>query len=157
MGGGLVAPYPLSPATAAVLLTLVDGDTQLWIDPGAAAARDWIAFHCGAASANSIESASFVLALSLPDLASLDLGSHERPEASATVILQVPTLGAGRHYRLVGPGLRQGGEVAVGGLPDRFMRDWAENHSLYPRGVDLLLCAGEVLAALPRSVAIEAL
>jgi alpha-D-ribose 1-methylphosphonate 5-triphosphate synthase subunit PhnH len=32
---------------------------------------------------------------------------------------------------------------------------WRRNHSLYPRGLDLVLCAGTTLAALPRSVAIE--
>jgi alpha-D-ribose 1-methylphosphonate 5-triphosphate synthase subunit PhnH len=41
------------------------------------------------------------------------------------------------------------------GLPGDFVARWAANHALFPRGVDLVLCAGERLAALPRSVAIE--
>ncbi len=41
-------PAPLHRATAAALLTLVDVDTPLWLDDEAAAAADWIAFHCGA-------------------------------------------------------------------------------------------------------------
>jgi alpha-D-ribose 1-methylphosphonate 5-triphosphate synthase subunit PhnH len=32
---------------------------------------------------------------------------------------------------------------------------WRRNHALFPRGVDLILCAGDKLTALPRTVAIE--
>ena len=62
------APAPLDPATAAVLLTLVDHETPLWLDPAVDAARDWIAFHCGAPIVERSGSAAFALALSLPDL-----------------------------------------------------------------------------------------
>ena len=37
--------------SAAVLLTLADHETPLWLDPAFAGARDWVAFHCGAAFA----------------------------------------------------------------------------------------------------------
>ena len=50
-GHGLVPPPPMQPATAAVLLTLVDADTPLWLDAGLAEAWDWLAFHCGAPKA----------------------------------------------------------------------------------------------------------
>ena len=36
-----------------------------------------------------------------------------------------------------------------------FVQEWAANHAMFPRGVDLILCAGNRLAALPRSVRIE--
>ena len=156
-GEELVAPAPLCPAAAAVLLTLVDGETPLWIDPAAMAAHEWIAFHCGAAPVPEPGAASFALAFALPDLASLHAGSHHAPELSATVILQVAALGRGRRYRLCGPGLQAPTELAVEGLPDGFASVWSENHALYPRGIDLLLCAGEFLAALPRSAAVESL
>ena len=42
-GPDLTAPAPLDPATAAVLLTLVDNEAPLWIDHEAAAAGDWLA------------------------------------------------------------------------------------------------------------------
>jgi len=113
VGGGLTAPAPLDRATAAVLLTLVDNETPLWVDSAAADAREWLAFHCGAA------------------------------------------LGAGKRYRLSGPGLRMPATLAVTGLPTDFARIWQDNHLLYPRGVDVVLCADTALAALPRSVAIE--
>ena len=49
VGQSLTAPAPLYRATAAVLLTLIDNETPLWLDPAASTARDWLAFHCGAA------------------------------------------------------------------------------------------------------------
>ena len=54
-GERLTAPAPLDPATAAVLLTLVDNETPLWLDPAVAAARDWLAFHCGASIVDAPE------------------------------------------------------------------------------------------------------
>lgn len=155
VGEQLSAPAPLDRATAAVLLTLVDNETPLWLDPAAATARDWLAFHCGADLVDAADAAAFVLALSLPELSALAAGSDEAPEGSATLILQVETLGAGARYRLAGPGLREPAVLEAQGLPADFVAAWRQNHALYPRGVDIILCAGTTIAALPRSVAIE--
>ncbi len=149
---GVSAPAPLCDAAAAVLLTLVDHETPLWLDPDAEAARGWIAFHTGAPSSDD---AAFVMALSLPDLAALPAGTDEMPETSATVILQVRELGFGRRFVLAGPGLRWPTELRVDGLPADFVSIWQRNHALFPRGVDLILCAGSKLAALPRSVTVS--
>jgi alpha-D-ribose 1-methylphosphonate 5-triphosphate synthase subunit PhnH len=155
VGGSLVAPTPLDRATAAVLLTLVDNETPLWLDPAAMEARAWLAFHCGADFVAQADKAAFALALSLPDFGVLDAGTHEVPESSTTLILQVAALGTGTRYRLSGPGLRQPSLLAVGGLPDGFAQLWQQNHALYPRGIDIVLCADTTLAALPRSVTVE--
>ena len=155
IGTRLTPPLPLDQATAAVLLTLVDGETPLWLDEAATAAREWLAFHCGAAVVGSLGRAVFAVALSLPDMADLPAGSHEAPEESATLILQVTALDAGVRYRLSGPGLREPASFTVAGLPADFVKLWHHNHARYPRGVDLILCAGSMLAALPRSVSIE--
>ena len=95
------------------------------------------------------------VALSLPDLTALPTGSHETPERSATLILQIAALGTGARYRLSGPGLREPALLAAGGLPAGFAALWQRNHALYPCGVDIILCAGTTLAALPRSISIE--
>jgi alpha-D-ribose 1-methylphosphonate 5-triphosphate synthase subunit PhnH len=155
VGERLTAAAPLDRATAAVLLTLVDNETPLWLDAAATAARGWLAFHCGAAIVAAIEQAAFAVALSLPDLAELPAGSHEAPEQSATLILQIAALGTGARYRLSGPGLREPTLLAATGLPVDFAAVWQRNHALYPRGVDIILCAGTALAALPRSVSVE--
>jgi alpha-D-ribose 1-methylphosphonate 5-triphosphate synthase subunit PhnH len=154
-GQNLVAPEPLDRATAAVLLTLVDNETPIWLDPAAAQARDWLAFHCGAAIVDAPDKAAFALGLSLPDLETLPAGTHESPESSATLILQVRALGTGTRYRLSGPGLRVPAPLSVTGLPGDFLHIWQQNRTLYPRGVDLVLCADATLTALPRSVTIE--
>jgi len=43
----------------------------------------------------------------------------------------------------------------VAGLPPGFLAEWEANRALFPRGVDVILCAGDHLAALPRTVRIE--
>ncbi len=155
VGMGLRPPPPMAPATAATLLTLMDGETPLWLDEPLAPAWDWLAFHCGAARAVKPDQAVFVCAIRMPPLATLAPGSDAGPEESATLILQVTRLGLGRSYRIFGPGLLTPARLEVAGLPDDFAEQWAANHALYPRGVDVVLCAGEQLCALPRSVRIE--
>jgi alpha-D-ribose 1-methylphosphonate 5-triphosphate synthase subunit PhnH len=152
-GQGLSPPAPLMPASAACLLTLVDAETTLSLDAGCAAARDWIAFHCGAPAA-PVEAADFVLALALPDLTALGAGSDDGPQDGATVILQVASLRSGQRLTLSGPGLRAPATLDVLGLPDDFVSVWAINHARFPRGIDLILCAGDELLALPRSLRI---
>jgi alpha-D-ribose 1-methylphosphonate 5-triphosphate synthase subunit PhnH len=154
-GIDLTPPEPLAPATAAVLLTLLDYDTPVWLDAAAGNAREWIGFHCGAPIVPAISACSFAVALTMPELATLPAGSHEVPESAATLILQVQALGRGRTYRLAGPGLRVPALLRVDGLPAGFAAAWQENHALFPRGFDIVLCAGTSLAALPRSVAVQ--
>ena len=154
-GAALAPPAPLDPATAAYLLTLVDGDTPLWLDEATVPAWEWLAFHCGAVRAKRMGASVFACALRMPALDALALGSDAAPEDSATLVLQVASLDAGPAYRLAGPGLRVPAILRVTGLPDDFAAQWAANHALYPRGVDLVLCAGARLCALPRSVAVE--
>jgi alpha-D-ribose 1-methylphosphonate 5-triphosphate synthase subunit PhnH len=64
---GVSPPAPLCVAAGAVLLTLADHETPLWLDPGAARATAWIAFHTGA-PVEPAARAMFGFALSLPDL-----------------------------------------------------------------------------------------
>jgi alpha-D-ribose 1-methylphosphonate 5-triphosphate synthase subunit PhnH len=153
-GEDLRAPPPLALATAAVLLTLVDSDTPLWLAPAFADARDWIQFHCGAGFVSRIADAAFAVTPEMPDLATLNSGSDEVPEDGATLILQVPALDRGMRLSLSGPGLAVPAELMVDGLPREFVAAWQANHALYPRGVDLILCAGTTVSALPRSVRI---
>lgn len=148
------APAPLCDAAAAVLLTLADHETPLWLSPAAAAARSWLAFHTGAPFVEPAQ-AMFAMALSLPDLDGLPDGSDEAPETSATVILQVASLTTGHRFVLEGPGLREPTIVTIAGLPADFSRIWERNHGLCPRGIDLILCAGDRLTAFPRSVSIR--
>jgi alpha-D-ribose 1-methylphosphonate 5-triphosphate synthase subunit PhnH len=153
---GLFAPPPLCNAAAAVLLTLADHETPLWLDPRAEPAAAWLAFHTGASvgpAARAVLAFALLLPdLALPDLAGFPTGTDEMPETSATVILQVASLTTGRRFILEGPGLREPAVLHADGLPADFAAIWQRNHALFPRGIDLVLCAGDRLAALPRSV-----
>ena len=155
-GASLTPPTPLDRATAAVLLTLVDAETVLFLGDGFSPAEDWIRFHCGALITGDAAGAGFLLTDTLPDLADLNQGSDEGPDQSATVILQVRGFDAGQRLILAGPGLRTTEPLTVDGLPDHFVDAWTNNHAMFPRGIDLILCAGTTLTALPRSVRIIA-
>jgi alpha-D-ribose 1-methylphosphonate 5-triphosphate synthase subunit PhnH len=43
----------------------------------------------------------------------------------------------------------------VEGLAPGFVAEWAANHARFPRGIDLILCAGDRLAAFPRTLMIQ--
>jgi len=153
-GMGLTPPAPLAPATASVLLTMVDGEAPLALDETTEPVRAWIAFHCGAAFVPQAQ-ARFAVSLACPDLADLPSGTDDGPEESCTLILQVRALGTGTPFRLSGPGLRVPVTLEVSGLPEDFAARWAANHRIFPRGIDIVLCAGKTLTALPRSVKLE--
>jgi alpha-D-ribose 1-methylphosphonate 5-triphosphate synthase subunit PhnH len=150
----ITPPAPLCTAAAAALLSLADADTPLWLDAGEVVA-EWLRFHCGAPMTDDIGTARFVMACgTAPSLAALDIGTDEDPQLGTTLILQVAGLIAGDGWRLTGPGIQHEHRLRVLGAPADFTAAWARNHTLFPRGVDVLLCAGDSIAALPRSVTI---
>jgi alpha-D-ribose 1-methylphosphonate 5-triphosphate synthase subunit PhnH len=151
-------PGTISPATAAYLLTLVDRDTPLWLAPEfeLPAVRDFVRFHTGAPIVARRDEAVF--AVLAHDTASLDgfaIGTDPYPDRSATLVIEVPVLGAGAARRWRGPGIDGQAAVAVGGLGAAFWQAWADNHALFPCGVDIVFAAGSQLLALPRSIAVE--
>jgi alpha-D-ribose 1-methylphosphonate 5-triphosphate synthase subunit PhnH len=142
------------PAAAAVLLALADAGTALWHDAGADADA-WLRFHAGAPGAAHPAEAAFVLARGAPPaLATLHPGTEEEPERGATLVVQVAALEEGAGWRLTGPGIEHEHRLRVDGLPPGFVAQWAASRALFPRGVDVILCAGDRIAALPRTVAI---
>ena len=150
----ITPPAPLCSAAGAALLSLADADTPLWLDAGESVA-EWLRFHCGAPITNDIAAARFALACAVaPSLEALDVGTDEDPQLGATLILQVAGLVAGDGWRLTGPGIQHEHRLSVLGAPAGFVAAWARNQALFPRGVDVLLCAGDSIAALPRSVMI---
>lgn len=150
----ITPPAPLCSAAGAALLSLADADTPLWLDASDAVA-EWLRFHCGAPITRDIGAARFALACgAAPSLETLDVGTDEDPQLGATLILQVAGLVAGDGWRLTGPGIEHEHRLCVVGAPADFVAAWARNQALFPRGVDVLLCAGDSIAALPRSVMI---
>ena len=148
----ITPPAPLCAAAAAALLSLADADTPLWLDAGEGV-DEWLRFQCGAPITPDIGAARFVLACgAAPSLDALDIGTDEDPQLGATLILQVAGLVAGEGWRLTGPGIQHEHRLRVLDAPADLLAAWARNHALFPRGVDVLLCAGENIVALPRSV-----
>jgi alpha-D-ribose 1-methylphosphonate 5-triphosphate synthase subunit PhnH len=155
VGEELQPPAPLAAATAALLLTLVDADTPLFLAPACEAARDWVVFHTGAPITDDPAGAAFAVLTETPQLQPFSVGSNEAPEGSATLIVQVAGFAGGQRWHLSGPGLQHAATLDVAGLHPDFPALWAANHALYPRGVDLLLVCGASVVALPRSIRLE--
>lgn len=153
--GLLAPPAPLGLAAAAVLLGLADADTPVWLDGPAAAAGAWLQFHAGCPLLDAPGEASFALACGAPPaLEAFAAGTEETPQDSATLVLQVQALDRGLPLRLAGPGIETEHALRVEGLPSGFLLDWARNQARFPRGVDVVLCAGAALVGLPRTVRI---
>ena len=162
LGPNFAPPHPLVPAAAAVCLALLDLDTRLWIDGGGDAAAVYLRFHTGAPLADAPDEADFAVIADgamIPRLDAFSPGTDELPERSATLIVQVAGLesraGEGV-WRLSGPVIDGNADLAVEGLRAGMAEELAVNFQRFPRGVDLILCAGARVAALPRTTKVEA-
>lgn len=154
-------PAPLHPAATAICLALVDMDTPLWLDAPARtpSVLGGLRFHCGCPIVEDPADARFAViidAARMPPLTMFAAGSDEYPDRSATVLVQVAGLRAGAGKRLWGPGIPGERRLAVDGLPERFWGELRDNHGRFPRGIDVVLVANEVIAALPRTTRVEA-
>lgn len=182
---GLHHPDGLSPALAAVLLTLTDADTRVhWSEDlcPAAAPAAWRAFgrfHTGSAEAADPAEADFAFthATHRPEtlLAALPLGKDETPQHGATLVIEAATLqtveedaqgcvSRSAHWpeadptpwvRLTGPGIEHAHGLTVGGLSRAFWRARQALDAHFPCGIDLIFTCGDRVAALPRSTRVE--
>jgi len=153
------APKPLDPAAAAIMLTLLDYETPVWLDPPlakSAAVTDWLTFHTGAPITTAPELASFALIAdpaNAPAFERFNLGAADYPDRSATLVMQVEGF-SGETVTLSGPGIARTATFAASPLPADFAAQLAANRELFPRGVDLLFAHKDAVVALPRSVRI---
>ena len=154
------------PASAALLLALLDPDCTLWLSPSLAGsdAAAWLRFHTGCVLVEKPEAAQFAWVAQgdeCPRLDSFAQGSDAYPDQSTTCVVDVAGLaedGAGA-WTLRGPGIRDSESVAVEGLPRTgatpFAAQWSANHAAFPRGVDMFLAAPGQIVGLPRTTRIE--
>ncbi|NSX55535.1 phosphonate C-P lyase system protein PhnH [Parasulfitobacter algicola] len=148
---GAAPPAPLSPAMGAVLLTLCDTETPVYLagDMDCEAARAWLAFHTGAPF---VGPAHCMFAVgkwdALAPLAVYPIGTSEYPDRSATLIVECSELAAGA--TLTGPGIK---DQATLSLPE--VEAFQANRTLFPLGLDFIFTCGERLAALPRSTKVS--
>ena len=154
-------PAPLSPAAAAIALTLLDYETPVWIDAALAAPReiaDWFRFHTGAPITSEPSSAAFAFVADVaraPTFETFAQGSIEYPDRSTTLVLQVEQLSGGGGFSLSGPGIAGTRTLAAAPLPSGFREQLVRNRALFPRGIDVVLVAKNEIAALPRTVRID--
>jgi len=132
----------------------------LWLDPAVRTdeARGYLRFHCGCPIVAAPDAARFALITELRTMSPLTAfaqGTDENPDRSATLIVQVGALTAGRGRRLSGPGIAREARLDVPALGATFWTELRDNHARFPRGVDVLLTAGTVVAALPRTTRAE--
>lgn len=155
---GIAAPSPLAPATAALVQSLADYETPIWLDGklSVPAVKEWIRFRTGAPIVEDKRAAVFALIADptrMPDFTQFALGSEEYPDRSTTLIVQVQRF-HGALIHISGPGIKGRRSIAAEPLPDDFIARFSANRELFPRGVDLVLAAGDEIVALPRSVQI---
>lgn len=150
-------PPGMGAAMAAVVLSLADHETPVWLAPGLTNAAAYAGFHTGCPVVDHLAAATFVLtaAADAPPLDDLPPGSDAYPDRSATLVIEVASLTAGPPLTLTGPGIRDRTALRVDGLPRGFTAAWARNTARYPRGVDVLLTAGDRICGLPRTVTIR--
>jgi alpha-D-ribose 1-methylphosphonate 5-triphosphate synthase subunit PhnH len=147
----------LGSSAAAICLALADHETPLWLDPSLAspAASTFLRFHTGAPIAPAPDVADFVVlqGASTP-LNLFKTGSDAYPEGGATVIIQVRGLSPHGPLTLLGPGIDGQRRLGVDGLAASFWNERAAVNNGFPRGIDLIFCAGEQITALPRTTRI---
>lgn len=142
------APAPLSPAMAAVALTLCDAETPVFLaEAFAGPAAAWLTFHTDAPVTTERAAARFAF-LDSVDLDGFPLGDEAYPDRSATLVVECAL--AGTAFTLAGPGI-DGTRAFAAAFDPAFGDRWAVNRALFPCGLDLVLTDGDRLAALPRT------
>ena len=158
----LTPPKGLCTASAALMLTLCDYDTPVYLSSALTQGPvlAWLGFHAGAKTTNDKSSAAFAFfekGSALPPFSQFAQGIQEYPDRSTTIILEVASLEGGPRLSLTGPGIKGETEITPHGLPATFLDQWRANRALFPRGIDLILTCGNGLIGLPRTVNIKAL
>lgn len=159
----VLPPAPLGAVAGALVLTLCDEQTPVWLDQ--ALRHDdqvaaWIRFHTGARIVDDAADAAFCVASSagaVPPIETLAQGTDEEPHRSATVIIDAAGVRSTGALIATGPGVDGEIEWDGAGLPasrpdgSGFLASWTENNARYPRGVDLLLAGDDEVRGLPRT------
>lgn len=152
----ITAPGRMSPVCAAACLTLLDLETQVWLQPGLEI-ESWLRFHTGCRLTKDPQQANFAVIWDVarsPNLQAFNQGTAEYPESSTTLLIQVERLVDGEAVVLQGPGILDKRTIAPQ-LPTQFWQQWSTNHQAYPLGVDVFLFDQTHVMGLPRTSAIR--
>lgn len=153
----LSPPAPIFATTAAILASLVDADTPVWLDEelsNSEGVKDWLTFHASSPFADECSKASFAVIgkpASMPDLEFFAMGDQDYPDRSTTLIIQVEELSSGQGWQLSGPGIKDKAFLTAGPMKPSFPVEWAANNQKFPRGVDVIFASPNSIACLPRT------
>jgi alpha-D-ribose 1-methylphosphonate 5-triphosphate synthase subunit PhnH len=162
--GRIVAAPPLKPppglsaSAAAVLLTLADFETPVWLSDDCREAASWLGFQTGARTVDTPDAAAFAVVGpggQIPALAALPMGTDEYPEHGATLIIEVARLDETGPLVLTGPGVDGARRFGAAGPPADIWREREVMRGLFPRGIDLVFTCGGRLACLPRTTRVQ--
>jgi len=173
------APEKWTEAAWALAMTLLDGDTRVWLSPSlaTAVAHASLQFHTSCPITRDPGEADFIFVGNpneQPDWSSFRHGEAEFPDLSATVILQVPgievvepsapniapntapNVAPSSTWELRGPGIEHRRLIRLqhepeDHWPEQLRHALVANRAQFPLGVDLLLVWLDLVVALPRS------
>ncbi|RZM74695.1 phosphonate C-P lyase system protein PhnH [Leptolyngbya iicbica] len=150
----VTAPAGLTPECAAACLTLLDLETTVWLQSGLSeAARAWLLFHTGCRFTEQPQAADFAIihdAANLPPLDAFGWGTAEYPEASTSLLIQLPALTGPTTVTLQGPGIREAIALQTP-LGQPFWQQWQVMTASYPLGLDVWCLADHQVIGLPRT------
>jgi alpha-D-ribose 1-methylphosphonate 5-triphosphate synthase subunit PhnH len=150
-------PAGTSAAAYALLLSLTDHHTPVWLaEPQGPLARA-LRFHTGCPITADPATASFALLHpgTGPALTDFPVGNDRSPERSATLILDVERLDQGPPRQLRGPGIAATETLCCAAVDERFLSAWRANQARFPAGVDVFLTAERSVVGLPRTTVID--
>lgn len=155
-------PAGFNKTATAVILTLCDLETAVWLAPDidTIEARRFFTFQTGCCIVDDARDCDFAVASNATDLAllrALSIGSSEYPDKAATLIFLADAITAAPMLTLSGPGIKDQRNLSVRGAPDGLWTWFQTNAGLFPQGVDVIIASADHLAALPRSVTLEVL
>jgi alpha-D-ribose 1-methylphosphonate 5-triphosphate synthase subunit PhnH len=147
-------PVGLKPACGAAVLTLLDLDVLVWLQPSfSASVKAWLLFHTGCRFTEDPEKADFALIQDLATLGELSIfnwGTAEKPETSTTLLIQLESFETGKTVILTGAGILEQ-QLITPTLPQNFWNFWNQNYQAYPQGLDVFLFTENLVMGLPRT------
>ncbi|MDR2461125.1 MAG: phosphonate C-P lyase system protein PhnH [Deltaproteobacteria bacterium] len=155
--GLFTTPPPIDPALAAIILTLCDFSTSLYLSPSFSHLAKYFAFHAGV-KLQECRDADFILVGDIKEISDLSLfkwGTECAPEDSATLVIQLNFASKGPKLRARGPGIKESLFLNFLPLSPSFLEERNAMTSSFPRGLDIFFAGGQSLCALPRTTILE--
>lgn len=157
------SPLPVQRASTAICQSLADFEMPLWVDTNIAAcgvAMNHLRFQCGCRmTLDPLEARTALLTNggNIGAFKRFNIGTEERPDLSATLIVQVAGMTADKGgVRLSGAGIKTVRHLAIDGVEQSFWAAVAANGTYFPRGVDFIVTANDAFVCLPRTIKVEA-